>query len=157
MDQKQPRVPANAVCFVLLAMLMACRTEVATPVFDTRAPGSGYGDAAPALQMFLEKRQEVATGQPQHFCVVGTISEDGAKTAWVHWREGNMLILWEPGDEYQLARSRRKLDLATDVAATEGELNGSTYIVTRTWVNAITSACQRTGAHYLVEKTNNNG
>ena len=31
-----------------------------------------------------------------HFCVVAYAAPDGEHHAWVHWREANALILWEP-------------------------------------------------------------
>ncbi|BDC52847.1 hypothetical protein F183_A51620 [Bryobacterales bacterium F-183] len=147
MDQKL-RALHRTGTFALLFALVACHSQPA--VFDTRSDNT-FGDAAAGLRLFLEARKDIPSGQQQHFCVVGT-SEGDAKRAWVHWKEGNMLILWEPGDEYQIARSRRKLDLMKDVVGTEADLNGSTYLVTRQWADTITTACTHTGALYTVEK-----
>jgi hypothetical protein len=137
--------------------LGACQRQTAVPLqtFDTRA-NAAFGDATVPLRLFLEKRSEVALQKPQHFCVVGT-STSGSGAAWVHWKEGNLLILWEPGDEYQIARSRRKLDLAQDIVATEADVKGSTYLVTRAWADAVMSSCEQHGAQYTVEKVNTNG
>lgn len=136
----------NALLVLVLLLLTSCQKPPAAAVVPHT-----FGDPTPALRVFLDKRPEVPLGRPQHFCIV----EGAGTTAWVRWTEGNMLILWEPGDEYQIARSRRKLDLGKDVVATEAEIGGSTYLVTRQWVDQIQRDCESRGAKYTVEKTNN--
>jgi hypothetical protein len=110
-----------------------------------------FGDPAPSLRAFLAGRLP-RRHPPQHVCVVGYRSPD-ATLAWVHWREGHRLILWEPGEPWAddaLLMSRRQLDLRTDVVATDDEIGGSTYLVTRAWVRAILADCARAGRRVVV-------
>lgn len=144
------------VALLVFLALGACQRKETVHVhtFDTRT-NAAFGDATVPLRLFLEKRADVALQKPQHFCIVGTSTMNGGQ-AWVHWNEGNMLILWEPGDEYQIARSRRKLDLAKDIVPTEEDLKGSSYQMPRPWADLILSNCEKHGAKYTVEKVNNN-
>ena len=102
-------------------------------------------------QLVLSKRG----GAANNFCIVGYKDSSGALTAWVHWVEGKALILWEPSQEgaASLIQSRRYLDLRRDVVATEEHVNGSTYLVTRSWVNHILSDCKSTGDRYFIRRT----
>jgi hypothetical protein len=77
------------------------------------------------------------------FCVLGFQSPDSLQGAWVIWREGKQIILWEGGET--LDASRRRINLKSDVVATEAELHGSTYKVTQAWVTDITDTCDRSG------------
>jgi hypothetical protein len=54
----------------------------------------GFGPLKPPLlELAKESKHRV-----HHFCVLGYRLEDGDNQAWVHWKEGNQLILWEPQD-----------------------------------------------------------
>jgi hypothetical protein len=65
------------------------------------------------------------------------------KSAWVIWRQGRRLILWE--GHADLDSSRRTIDLDSNVRLSEDYLNGSTYLVTKAWVDRVTSTCDRFG------------
>ncbi len=119
---------------------------------------SGFKPVPAALEAYLAK-QEAARGL-HSLCVIGYIEKKNAaspgKMAWVHWREGNRLALWEPAakgfeSKDTLIRSRRNLDLNKDVAANAEAANGSTYLVTRDWVDAIDHDCKQRGKTYTVE------
>ena len=88
------------------------------------------------------------------FCVVGYVAGDGSKLAWVLWRQGRQIILWEGGDA-GLEMSRRKLDLRTDVVKSESEINGSTYLVTKAWVDDLSASCDRSGTKLHLGKRQN--
>jgi hypothetical protein len=77
-------------------------------------------------------------------CILGEEDADGSKWAWIIWPRGHQMILWEDSSE-PLIHSRRILDLRTDVVASEDELHGSTYMVTRDWVSGETARCDRDG------------
>ena len=73
----------------------------------------------------------------------------------MHWREGNRIVLWEgtfdsPTGDEALIRSRRNLDLSTDVVATDDDLHFSTYLVTRAWVRETIADCAKHGATYTI-------
>lgn len=119
------------------------------------APSSdpAFGDAAPAIRRLLAEATPRPVG-PQHFCAIGYRDAEGT-VAWVHWREGDRLIFWlgrgdgsAPDDS--LVLSNRKLDLKTDVVATEADVAGSTYLVTRAWVAAKLADCAAKGDKYTI-------
>lgn len=84
--------------------------------------------------------------RPSHVCVVG-IDNEPDHMAWMIWREGRKIVLWEPG-ENDLALSRRTIDLTKDVVHSNADLHGSTYRVTDAWVNALNAACERHGHRF---------
>ncbi len=121
--------------------------------FDTRY-SPYYGDARPALKTFLAEEPPLAS-RTQRFCIVGYRGE--SDLAWVHWREGRRLILWEGrvAPEFKreaISQSRRDLDLRKDVVATEAEVAGSTYLVTRAWVAKTIADCRRHGVRYSIAR-----
>lgn len=112
-----------------------------------------FGDAKPAIARLLAETSPRPKGV-QHFCAVGYRGAEGV-AAWVHWREANRLIFWlGKGDgsapAEALLRSNRSLDLKTDVVATEADVAGSTYLVTRAWVAAKLADCAARGDHYTI-------
>jgi hypothetical protein len=107
-----------------------------------------YGDATPALRALV-----AGTKGPQHFCAIAYRGPEGMN-AWVHWREGNRLIYWPGGASSESLRySPRNLDLAKDVVASEADVAGSTYLVTKAWVAAKLSDCAARGDHYTISAT----
>jgi hypothetical protein len=91
--------------------------------------------------MFARKHRP---GAENDFCVEGYTTTDNLKSAWVIWRQGKQIILWE-GQKGGLDASRLKIDLRSDVVPSDSDLHGSTYLVTSAWVEKITSACERSG------------
>lgn len=77
-------------------------------------------------------------------CIIGEQAADGTRWAWVIWPRGQRMILWGGGAS-TLIGSRRILDLTADVVASEDQLHGSSYRVTRTWVAQQMSRCRRSG------------
>jgi hypothetical protein len=118
----------------------------------------GYKPVKPALKA-LASTQKSKT-KLQHFCVIGYLLERPAdapssKIAWVYWKEQNSLIYWEsaaPGSQSAdtLINSRRQLDLAQDVVATQAEVGSSSYLVTRGWVDSVLKDCQKRGVSYAL-------
>ena len=88
------------------------------------------------------------------FCVIGYQYPDGGKSAWVYWREGKAIILWEPtGNEIDdLTLSRRYLRLTKDVVENDNQVQGSTYLVTRQWVNSLLQDCQTKGEKFTLSR-----
>lgn len=77
-------------------------------------------------------------------CILGEQGADGTRWAWVIWPHEQRMILWGGGTS-TLIDSRRILDLTTDVVASEDQLHGSSYLVTRAWVAQQVSRCHRSG------------
>jgi hypothetical protein len=146
-------LPRFWLSFVLLAGIVAAspQSEGNHP-FDTRS-NLHFGDATVPLREFLRDRH-VRTSKTQHFCIVGYQDRDGEQ-AWVHWTEGEQIILWRGannprGAKSSIARSRRVIDLRKDVVPAEADIKGSTYLVTRAWVDRILTACQASGNKYEI-------
>jgi hypothetical protein len=112
-----------------------------------------FGDPRALLRRFLLD-SHVAGAKPQHFCVLGRESvRKGVRdrTALIFWREGNKLILWEGQQPpWALVDSRRLWDLARDVVDTLEQVRGSTYLLTKAWVEEKRHDCAVDGESLIV-------
>ena len=109
-----------------------------------------FGSPRALLRRFLlDSHASGAT--PQHFCVLGRELANRDRTALIFWREGNKLILWEGQQPpWRLFLSRRLWDLRRDVVDTPREVNGSSYLLTRDWVEEMRHACALEGESLTV-------
>lgn len=66
------------------------------------------------------------------------------------------MILWD-GGETSLVASRRILSLTKDVVASDDDIRGSTYLVTRSWVETQVKRCLDDGTtvHITAEDISN--
>jgi len=87
-----------------------------------------------------------------NICILGEKYTDGTKSAWIIWNEGKKLILWDGGDE-PLSISRRILNLNKDVVSDETDINGSNYLVTRSWVRKLKKRCDKHGTKITISKS----
>ncbi|SET58065.1 hypothetical protein SAMN05443639_103430 [Stigmatella erecta] len=114
---------------------------------------SGYVGPEKTLKQLVIRQ---GTQRLNHFCVIGYREPSGGEYAWVIWKEGRALILWEPSADpaypTSLATSRRFLHLDRDVVASGEDVNGSTYLVTRDWVSQLTRDCESQGEKFAVSK-----
>lgn len=132
---------------LLFVALAGSAQDAGDRMFDTRLDADfGAASAEPALREYLHAR---GIHGIQHFCIAGyqASSSDGDKRTWIHWTEGHLIILWHGG---AIAQSRRIIDLRRDVVATEFDRHGSTYLVSRKWVNRIIADCGQQGAKYQI-------
>jgi hypothetical protein len=83
-------------------------------------------------------------------CIVGIRIDGQNNQAWVIWRGGDNLILWEGGGDNDLDRSRRNLSLSQDVVRSDAEIGTSTYLVSRPWVTALERKCAQKGRYVAV-------
>jgi hypothetical protein len=143
-----------------VASFGAFAQDAADKFFDTRT-AQYFGNARAPLVEFL--RSELPLKQPRHrFCIVGYESADGAKRAWVHWREGNKILLWEGSTEPKSAKSaiklsRSRINLRKDVVKSDNDVAGSTFLVTEAWVNKIETDCRENGVKYSVNRPRRKG
>ena len=141
----------------LLISSVACVAEPQKESFNVEKT-TGYNPVAPALKSYLVG-QDATKGQ-QHLCVIGYVepTSEGTgknKIAWVYWREGNRLTLWEPAAEGfepkdTLKHSRRDLDIAKDVTAKNEAVGSSTYKESFAWVEDVKKDCQKRGKSYEI-------
>ena len=122
-------------------------------VFATES-AAHFGDPLPALQLMVRQRS-APTAVRHHFCIIGYESPDSSRRAWVLWSEAKRISLWEGATDPTSARealiqSRRNIDLRRDVVKDRAALEGSSYRVTRAWVNDLKADCAAKGKHYIV-------
>lgn len=119
-------------------------TDTAEP-FDLAADPD-FANYRRAVTDYLASRRAHAVA---HVCVLGE-RVGGVRRAAVWWREGARLIEWD-GRDARLAASASNLDLRRDIVATEDDLHGSTYLVTRAWVAGFEQRCTRDGVSFVVQ------
>jgi hypothetical protein len=113
---------------------------VAPATFKVADEAAFAGYRAPLLT-YLRSRH-VSSGA--HVCILGERASDGTQSAWVIWPRGQTILLWDGGSS-KMSASRRILNLRKDVVASEDEVAGSTYLVTRDWVNKLRAHCAKLG------------
>lgn len=111
-------------------------------IFDVKGD-KNFSHYREPLMGYLRSR---GARKPTNVCILGEQHTDGTKSAWVIWRAGNTMLLWDGGESSMIA-SRRVLDLTRDVVASDGDLHGSTYLVTNGWVESQADRCQRLGTN----------
>lgn len=120
----------------------------------------GFKPVQTALEAYLDGQMQ--REGVQHFCVLGYQVQrpqdaEAFKIAWVYWHEGQRLVYWEPAaadvdSKETLIRSRRDLNLRTDVVATERELGSSTYRIAQPWLNRLLADCRRRGQSFEIRR-----
>jgi hypothetical protein len=128
----------TALVFALADVVTAADVEPA--VFKV-SEDTGFAKYRSALVAYLRSLHII---RGTRVCILGERFSNGAKSAWVIWPAGHRMILWDGGDSPMKA-SRRILDLKKDVVASEAEVAGSTYLVTREWVSEEQQRCERFG------------
>lgn len=73
------------------------------------------------------------------FCVVGFVHGTDWRKAWMLWPQSRRVLEWAGGSSE--IDGAKEIDLDKDVVASENEIAGSTYRVTREWVHRLTVAC----------------
>jgi hypothetical protein len=131
-----------------------------TGYFDTAADPN-FGPATVPLRVMMAEAG-VPRRRADVFCIVGYRYSGGERIVYVHWPRENKLILWEGGTDpvsrpQSIARSRRALDLRTDVVAKKADIGSSTYLVDRTWVNQKIADCAKHGQQVRVARFADDG
>jgi hypothetical protein len=97
-----------------------------------------------------------ATTDVNHLCVIGQDLDDGTRQAWVSWKEGSAIILWEPVADgiRDLTSSRRYLRLDRDVVPPDDKrlASGSSYLVSTTWVKGLIAECGERGTKFIIRR-----
>lgn len=137
-------------CILLVSIVTMAITHPVLRAQTAAAEGDGrtfdfasdpaFRDYKHVITEFAHKHRPNAKND---FCISGFYTRDNLKSAWVIWRQGRQMILWE--GQQNLDDSRRDLHLASDVVPTEADLHGSTYRVTKAWVKRIAAVCEQSG------------
>jgi hypothetical protein len=140
-----------------LALVLFCGDSAAGQAVTNRTfditSDVNFQNYRDVLGRFARKHRPKASND---FCVVGYVAADSSRLAWVIWRQGGEIILWE-GQESDPDSSRRRINLGRDVVKTDSDVRGSTYLVTRAWVADLTAACNRAGTKLHLEKPKKTG
>ena len=133
---------ALAAFAILGTGVAAASSHSEAAIFDVKGD-KHFSHYREPLMRYLRNR---GARKPTNVCILGEQHTDGTKSAWVIWRAGNTMLLWDGGGSSMVA-SRRVLDLTRDVVASDGDLHGSTYLVTNRWVEGQADRCQRLGTN----------
>ena len=132
--------------FVVPGLLILIGLGVAQPIAADKtfsvASDPGFSDYRHVTEVFARTHRPRAVND---FCIVGQKAADDTKSAWVIWKQGQEILLWD-GNGNDLDSSQRIIRLKKDVVRTENDLHGSTHLVTRAWVEALSSMCDKSGA-----------
>ena len=145
--------------FVLLGaslMSSACWAEEVFPeAFEQKplsrfAPSSSefFGPLAPAAKRLVQAEKK--NHWHQHFCAIGYKYGDGEIKVWVHWREGKRLLLWQGNSDLEMREkglilANRDLLLGKDTVEHKEDIQGSTFLETRAWWEAVAQDCAALG------------
>jgi hypothetical protein len=139
-----------AVSIACAALATACAAQTGWAWVSIRHVPA-FSDVQAQLQMLVNVNGHEKTNQ---FCVIGQKDKTSLQ-AYVYWPTEQKLILWVPHlyDDEALVTSDRYLDLKRDVVD-GNDVHGSTYLVTRSFVNTTVQACQEHGDKFTIQKSN---
>ena len=116
-----------------------------------------YGPPELAIKKLLlfEKKNK----RMNHFCVVGYVWTNDNRhnvAVWVHWREEKRLLLWRGNSDQEmrekgLVYAKRNLKLGKDTVEKAEDSQGSIYMVTRAWWQAVTKDCAAHGQKFTIK------
>jgi hypothetical protein len=146
---------------LLLFSFVACATDAFPNEFEQKpvkrvlpVEDAYYGPPEPAIKKLLlfEKKNR----STNHFCVVGYAWPDNNVTVWVHWTEAQRLLLWRENSaqemrEKGLVHAQRNLKLGKDTVEKSADIQGSSYLVTRAWWQAVTKDCAAHGQKFTIK------
>jgi hypothetical protein len=101
---------------------------------------SHYDEYRPRLVEYLRNQHYY---KATRFCLFGSKDDTGA-AATIIWPDGREIIDWG-GNNSALIESTSILHLNTDVVPNENDIHGSTYLVTRQWVEDQKALCKQYG------------
>ncbi|MFZ6731251.1 hypothetical protein ACO0LG_04935 [Undibacterium sp. Ji42W] len=104
-----------------------------------------------ALQQFVSHYAGNAKNKPQHIYIASVKTESGENTVYAYWKEDQSILIMNfftqvvEEDGLSWLHHKARIDLKTDVVATEAEMSGSNYLVTRAWAANIIKTCRERG------------
>lgn len=125
---------------LVFARMDGAPPQPATRIFAITSD-AGFSNYKQIVERFARNHRPQAVND---FCILGQIADDNSRSAWVIWRQGQEIILWDR-NVMDLDSSLRTIRLKSDVVPTENDVRGSTYRVTRAWVETLSSMCEKSG------------
>jgi hypothetical protein len=147
---------------LLLVTLAVCAAEAArsSPGHSPFASAAEYEEKLAALAGFLRYHGKRKSNT---FHVARLAQDpkqsDSDETLYAYWPEGRAILIlshFAPGterDDYAWAAAKAVIDLRTDVVPTDDDVGGSTYLVSKPWVDHIVAGCLR-GRKIVLMKPN---
>lgn len=145
---------------LLMLGMSACSRDSFPSEFDEKptkrfAPADSeyFGPPEPALKQLLIAENK--NGATNEFCVIGYAYTDNIVNVWVHWMNEQRLLLWRGNSDEELREqglvmADRNLTLGKDTVETKEDIQGSTYLVTRAWWQAVAQDCATHGQRYTI-------
>ncbi|CAE6686495.1 hypothetical protein R69927_01647 [Paraburkholderia domus] len=154
-DVRSHRSAASVAAIILLSGLLlldlSAKCYAQDVIYDRTfdlASDTDFRDYEKAIAHFLLQHH---TKTANDFCVLGVAGPGNLKQAWILWQQGRKIILWE-GRGAELDLSPRMVDLDKDVVKSDSDLHGSTYLVTKAWVDKLTVKCDQFGTKLRFRK-----
>ena len=101
------------------------------------------------LQKFIDKKSRY---RRNHICVLGERSSEHWEEAWVYWKEGKSIMLWEPTKDsgiIDLSLSRRYIHIDRIDDSADG-LYTSTYLSSHAWAEDLIKKCKAFGTNIVL-------
>jgi hypothetical protein len=144
--------PALLIIFTAFSIGTARAEAVVARPFNV-TENSAFAPVELTLDRLIARK---ARTNANHLCVIGDTLDDGSQRAWVHWRDGKAIILWEPTRSgiQDLTAAKRYLRLDKDVVAPDDPrlAAGSAYLITRQWANSLIAECAARGREFSIDK-----
>lgn len=111
-----------------------------------------------ALQQFVSQYASHPKNAVQHIHIARVKTDTGETALYGYWKEDQSILIVQffahPSEETGLLwlHHKARIDLKTDVVATEEEMSGSNYLVTRAWADNIVNTCLQQGQLLLLKR-----
>ena len=108
-------------------------------------------DMRQALQQFVNRYVSHSKNAAQHIHIANVKIDSGETAMYAYWKEDQSILIMHffahPSEEQGLPwlHHKARIDLKTGVVATEEEMSGSNYLVTKAWAQHIVNACLEHG------------
>jgi hypothetical protein len=144
---------------ILAAVALASVIQTQEPVTTTRWSKIEHVAGFDGWRAQFQHMADTGAHALNHMCVVvATYSQPGAHqtTVWayLYWRETDELYTLDQskGPMDDLSIFKGPLNLKTDVVRQDRDIRGSTYLVTRAWVDDILHHCRTDGEQLVIRR-----
>ena len=104
-----------------------------------------------ALQQFVTRYALHPKNASQHIHIANVKIDSGETAMYAYWKEDQSILIMHffahPSEEQGLLwlHHKARIDLKTGVVATEEEMSGSNYLVTKAWGQHVVNVCLEHG------------
>lgn len=147
---------------IYLACLLSMLVSTCLPVRAIDQPKNGLAeqsshkpsidkDMRQALQLFVTRYASHSKNAAQHIYIANVKIDSGETALYAYWKEDQSILIMhffaQTSEEQDLLwlHHKARIDLKTGVVATEEEMSGSNYLVTKAWAEHIVNTCLEHG------------